>query len=177
MAAGDELFEAIDAGDVERVRTLLEREPSLAGARAENGVSAILAARCQNQLDVVALPLAPDPPLDVFEAAALGRTERLATLTSTPRRSAPTPPTRSRRCSWPPSSASPTPSGCSSSGGRPRRRSGKRDEVRAIVNHRAIPSLGLILTATTSLSAGPGEAQAPRPEARRIHHHKAAQAA
>ncbi len=29
------------------------------------------------------------------------------------------------------------------------------------INHRAIPSLGLVLTATANLSAGPGEAQEP----------------
>ena len=76
----EELFAAIEAGDEDRVRAIVAARPQLASARDGAGLSALLAARYRNQLGMVDVLLAAGPELDVFEAAALGRTDRLAEL-------------------------------------------------------------------------------------------------
>jgi uncharacterized protein len=71
------LFEAIRGGDVERVRELVSADPALATARDENGLSAVLTALYHRQPEACEALLAAEPELDVLEAAALGRVERL----------------------------------------------------------------------------------------------------
>ena len=82
MAApgADALFAAIEGGDLETVRSIVRRSPELAGARNAEGLSAVLAARYRNETDMVDALLAADPPLDVYDAAAIGATDRLAAL-------------------------------------------------------------------------------------------------
>jgi adenosylhomocysteine nucleosidase len=72
-----ELFAAIDAGDAGRVAELVEADPSLAGAKGEDGVSALLRARYRFDRPVLDALLAADPEMDVFDAAALGHLDRL----------------------------------------------------------------------------------------------------
>ena len=55
-------------------------QPELATARNAAGLSALLAARYRNHLGMVKAFLAAGPEVDVFEAAALGRTDRLVEL-------------------------------------------------------------------------------------------------
>jgi ankyrin repeat protein len=74
------LFDAIEAGNAAEARSLLAEDPSLAGSRSPSGVSALLWARYRNHGEIVDALLAADPVLDVFDAAALGRVERLAEL-------------------------------------------------------------------------------------------------
>jgi ankyrin repeat protein len=71
----EDVFALIEAGDVDGLRELLARDPAAAGARREDGTSAILVARYQFKLDAVAALLAAGPPLDIFDAAAVGQTE------------------------------------------------------------------------------------------------------
>lgn len=80
MSTADELFRAIDAGDVDVVRGLLVRDPALASARNEDGLPAVLAALYRHDTDILDALLAAGPELDVFEAAAVGDVGRLATL-------------------------------------------------------------------------------------------------
>jgi hypothetical protein len=71
-----EVFDAIAAGDVDRVR-------ALAGQGAERdaqGVSAVRMARYYGRDDMVEALMPPADELDVWDAAALGQTERLRTL-------------------------------------------------------------------------------------------------
>ena len=75
-----ELFSSIEAGDVDRVRQLLGRDPSLASARNEAGLSAVLAARYRGQHEMVSALLDAGPDLDVFDAAAVGAVDRLTQL-------------------------------------------------------------------------------------------------
>jgi ankyrin repeat protein len=75
-----DLFEAIEAGNAEKVRSILAEDPSRAGPRSQTGVSALLWARYRNQPEMVDALLAAGPALDVFDAAALGRLDRLAEL-------------------------------------------------------------------------------------------------
>lgn len=66
-------FEILRAGDVERLAAILREEPALAAARDAAGLSAVTWALYNRKPDLVALLLAQGPPLDLFEAAALGR--------------------------------------------------------------------------------------------------------
>ena len=75
----DELFGAIRKNELVRVAALLDTEPTLAHAR-KDGASAVLFARYCGRHDVVVLIRRRLPTLDVFEACALGDTERLAAL-------------------------------------------------------------------------------------------------
>lgn len=75
-----EVFEAIAAGDADRVRALAAADPEVGRERDEAGVSAVLTARYHGRTDLVAALAPEDDALDVWEAAALGRTERLRRL-------------------------------------------------------------------------------------------------
>jgi ankyrin repeat protein len=74
------MFDAIDAGDEARLGELLATEPGLAGERDDDGVSAALHARYRDNHDAVQQLLATNPELDAFDAAGLGRADRLAEL-------------------------------------------------------------------------------------------------
>lgn len=83
MAASDEIFAAIDAGDGESVRQLVETRPQLAAARDDAGLSAVLRAAYAGKQELVDLLLDANPALDVFDAAAVGRTRGLEELLAT----------------------------------------------------------------------------------------------
>jgi uncharacterized protein len=74
-----DLFVAIRNGELSRVAAILDGDPTLAMAR-KDGVSAILFARYCGRHDVVRLLRRRLPELDIFEACALGETERLAAI-------------------------------------------------------------------------------------------------
>lgn len=76
----EEFLEAATGGDVAKVRTMLQADPSLARTRDENGVSAIMKATYYGKKDVVAALLDTGVELDVFEAAATGQVERVSNL-------------------------------------------------------------------------------------------------
>jgi ankyrin repeat protein len=80
MASTDQLFGAIDTDDAALVAQLLSTDPSLAGSRDAQGVSALMRARYRGPGAVLEGLLAADPALDVHDAAALGRVERLGEL-------------------------------------------------------------------------------------------------
>jgi uncharacterized protein len=74
------LFDAIAAGDGDAVRDELERRPDRAGERNEDGLSPVLFALASGQAGLVDSILDANPPLDVFDAAAVGRTRALEEL-------------------------------------------------------------------------------------------------
>ncbi|MGZ8717375.1 MAG: ankyrin repeat domain-containing protein, partial [Gaiellaceae bacterium] len=74
------LFAAIDAGDAKGLCAELEGDPDLAGARNADGISAVRYALYNGKTDLVEPILAANPPLDVFDAAAVGRTRGLEEL-------------------------------------------------------------------------------------------------
>ena len=78
--ATTDIFTAIKEGDLDAVRRLVAADPALARARNEQGISAILFARYQFRMNVVDILLGARPELDIFEAAALGHTGRVAAL-------------------------------------------------------------------------------------------------
>jgi ankyrin repeat protein len=77
MATPAEMMAAVAAGDTERVTALLGADETLASARGEDGVSAVLLARYRFDRPTLDALLAADPDLDVFEASAVGRVDRV----------------------------------------------------------------------------------------------------
>lgn len=73
------LIEAIKAGDAEAVKTTIGREPDLLKTRDSNGASPLLLAIYHQKHDIVAV-LADAAEIDLFEAAALGRVDRIEQL-------------------------------------------------------------------------------------------------
>ena len=80
MGSTERFFEAIDAGDVDRVRSMVSAEPELASARDAQGVSALMRARYRFDTALVDAVLSGDPALDVFDAAAVADVDRLRQL-------------------------------------------------------------------------------------------------
>ena len=77
------VFELIDAGDENVLRDELDLDPDLAGARNADGLSAVLYALYNGKADLVKPLLDANPSLDVFDAAAVGRTRGLEELLDT----------------------------------------------------------------------------------------------
>lgn len=75
---GDNIFEIVRAGDMPRLQALLRDNPALVNARDERGNTPVLIAQYRDQREAVELLLAAEPDLDIFDAAAVGRTGRVA---------------------------------------------------------------------------------------------------
>lgn len=80
MGSSDELFAAIEAGDVEAARSLIEADATVATARDAQGVSALMRARYRLDAEIAGAILAAVPALDVFESAAFEDLDRLTEL-------------------------------------------------------------------------------------------------
>ena len=76
----DELFTAIHDNDLQQVSQLIEREPDVAHARNQNGVSALMQAVYENRPEIVAVLRDAAGELDLYEAAAVGDVARLHLL-------------------------------------------------------------------------------------------------
>ena len=74
------VFDLIDAGDEATLRDELDLDPELAGARNADGLSPVLYALYNGKQELVEPLLEANPPLDVFDAAAVGRTRGLEEL-------------------------------------------------------------------------------------------------
>ena len=74
------LFESIAAGDKHALREELERDPDSASERNADGLSPVLYALYNGHADLVEPILDANPALDVFDAAAVGRTRGLEEL-------------------------------------------------------------------------------------------------
>ena len=72
-----DLFDAITAGDLNQVKNLLKRDPSLANARSKRGTPAAVFALYVGRKDISDAILAAGPTLDLPSAAAVGRVERV----------------------------------------------------------------------------------------------------
>jgi hypothetical protein len=73
-------FELLSAGDLNGLRRLLELQPECAGARDSNGVSLVMLLLYRGQRDLAEAVALKKKELDIFEAAALGRIDRLKEL-------------------------------------------------------------------------------------------------
>lgn len=79
MPAAQDIIAAIKAGNLTAVSTLVDADASLAAAQAEGGVSAVLLAAYYGHRDIAEY-LAQRVELTIFEAAALGKRERVQAL-------------------------------------------------------------------------------------------------
>ena len=75
-----DLFEAVKAGRLEEVESLLETSPALLAARVPGGPSAILLAVYYRHPEVAEAFVRRGAELDIFDASALGWTERMREL-------------------------------------------------------------------------------------------------
>ncbi len=75
-----EVIAAVQSGDKDKLQNLLAADPALAAARDNNGVSAIMQAFYTRHPELLKPLLAAKPALDIFEATALGRMDRVAEL-------------------------------------------------------------------------------------------------
>jgi ankyrin repeat protein len=80
MSAASELFDAIRQGDLGRVTSLITADASLASAKNESGVSAVLASTYFGRKEIRDLLLSHGPILELQDAAALGRLDRVQEL-------------------------------------------------------------------------------------------------
>lgn len=76
----EQLLEAIDAGDVEQVRTIVASDPSAAMARDDQGVSALMRARYRHDEAMVEAIRPSVGELDMFEATTFGDVDRVTEL-------------------------------------------------------------------------------------------------
>ena len=77
MNDGEAIVEAAKTGNLPRVRELIRSNALLAGARLPNGESPLMSALYRGHREIVDVLAAALPELDIFAAAALGRTEDL----------------------------------------------------------------------------------------------------
>ncbi len=83
IAAGSgtfRLFKAIESGDTEDVRGLLDEDPALAGARNKDGASALLLSTYYRRKPIADLLLERGATPDIFDASALGLRDRVEAI-------------------------------------------------------------------------------------------------
>lgn len=77
----DEIFlEAVKSGDIGLVRALLQKNAWLAGCTTQNGRSAVMLAWYNGHREIVRLLLEQGIPINIYEAAALGKIQRVSAL-------------------------------------------------------------------------------------------------
>ncbi len=80
MASQSEVVSAAQCGDLDKLRRLLDDDPALAAARDGSGVSALMHAYYRRQQGAADLLLRANTTLDIFEAAAAGRADRVSAI-------------------------------------------------------------------------------------------------
>jgi ankyrin repeat protein len=74
----NEIFDVVRAGDATRLKALLAAQPAIVNARNDRGHSPVLIAQYHHKHELVAMLLDAGPDLDIFDAASVGRTDRVA---------------------------------------------------------------------------------------------------
>jgi ankyrin repeat protein len=82
LASHSEVVSAAQSGDVESLRKILASDPSLASARDTSGVSALMHAFYCRQPAAADLLLNAHSNLDIFEATAAGKAEKVSEILS-----------------------------------------------------------------------------------------------
>ncbi|HEV2491262.1 MAG TPA: ankyrin repeat domain-containing protein [Candidatus Acidoferrales bacterium] len=80
MLGAQKFLEAVKSGDLARVKQMLTIESGLANARAETGPSAVLLAVYHGRTEIRDALIASGAKLDIHEATAAGKSERVAAL-------------------------------------------------------------------------------------------------
>lgn len=79
MPSQSDMIAAVQSGDLEKIKSLLRDDPSLASAKDSTGVSARMHALYRRRQDIADL-LCEGRDLDLFEAAALGESDRVSDI-------------------------------------------------------------------------------------------------
>jgi ankyrin repeat protein len=80
MSSAAEFFDAIRQGEIARVQSLLDADAALASAKNESGVSAVLSTVYFGRKDIRDLLLARGAKLELQDAVAIGRLDRVKEL-------------------------------------------------------------------------------------------------
>jgi uncharacterized protein len=80
MASPSDVIAAVHAGDIEKIQSLLQDDSSLASARNERGVSALMHAYYRGRKDIAELILNSRSDLDLFEATAAGKARGVSAI-------------------------------------------------------------------------------------------------
>lgn len=83
MANQAEVVSAAQSGDIEKLGGLLQGNPSLASARDASGVSALMHAYYCRQQGAADLLLRTNASLDIFEATAAGKADKVSAILET----------------------------------------------------------------------------------------------
>jgi len=75
-----EIVASVDSGEIEKIKALLQANPSLASAKDERGVSALMHAYYRGRRDIAEVILNSRTELDIFEAAASGRADTVSEI-------------------------------------------------------------------------------------------------
>jgi ankyrin repeat protein len=75
-----DVITAVQAGDIEKVRSMLQTDTTLASARDDHGVSALMHAYYRGRKDVAEVILSSRSELDISEAVAAGRDETVTAI-------------------------------------------------------------------------------------------------
>jgi len=84
MENSQRCFDLLQAGDENGIRSLLDEDPSLSNARDAGGVSLLMQALYRGHRELAEAIAAKKSDLDVFEAASLGRIDRLQRIAGDP---------------------------------------------------------------------------------------------
>lgn len=77
MATASDVIAAVQSGDAAALRQMLQVDPTLASAKDANGVSALMHAYYRGRQEIADLLLASKSELDIFEATAAGKQDRV----------------------------------------------------------------------------------------------------
>ena len=80
MPTHADVIAAVQAGDAGKIRGLLQEDPSLAAAKDTNGVSALMFAFYYRRPEIAGLLLATKSDLDIFEATAAGKADKVSEI-------------------------------------------------------------------------------------------------
>jgi uncharacterized protein len=75
-----DVIAAVQAGDAAKLRSLLQDDPALVSARDANGVSAVMHAFYCRRPEIADLFLAAKADLDIFEATAAGKADKVSEI-------------------------------------------------------------------------------------------------
>ncbi|HTM39088.1 MAG TPA: ankyrin repeat domain-containing protein [Terriglobales bacterium] len=75
-----EIVASVHSGEIEKIKALLQANPSLASAKDERGVSALMHAYYRGRRDIAEVILNSRTELDIFEAAASGRADTVSEI-------------------------------------------------------------------------------------------------
>lgn len=75
-----DVIAAVQSGNIAAIRKMLQDGPSLVQAKDANGISAVMQAFYSRRAEIADLLIAAKPDLDIFEATAAGKADRVSEI-------------------------------------------------------------------------------------------------